>query len=153
MDLVALGAGLVPGEVGHPDVAVPIQANAVRRHHHALADVGEHLARAAIELEHRIDRVVVAIDGAAAGRAGAAAFVGPDVAVLRIDVDAGADVPHFRPAGSSPQLWVTLGAGFGSPSPVMKFPTLAWAYALVMPVSPVVRRKAAHEAESGDEDS
>src|SRR5215212_3103682 len=29
-----------------------------------------------------------------------------------------ADVPHLRPAGSSPQLRVTFGAGFGSPSPV-----------------------------------
>src|SRR2546427_4007643 len=36
-----------------------------------------------------------------------------------------ADVPHFRPAGSSPQLRVTFGAGFGSPSPVMGFPTFA----------------------------
>src|SRR5688572_33426620 len=33
-----------------------------------------------------------------------------------------ADVPHFRPAGSSPQLRVTFGAGFGSPSPVMGLP-------------------------------
>src|SRR5262245_21926384 len=36
-----------------------------------------------------------------------------------------ADVPHFRPAGSSPQLRVTFGAGFGRPSPVMGFATLA----------------------------
>ena len=36
-----------------------------------------------------------------------------------------ADVPHFRPAGSSPQLRVTFGAGFGSPSPVMGFATFA----------------------------
>ena len=34
-----------------------------------------------------------------------------------------ADVPHFRPAGSSPQLRVTFGAGLGSPSPVMGFAT------------------------------
>ena len=93
VDLVALGAGLVAGEIGDPHVAVAVEADAVRRHHHALADVGEHLARAAIELEHRIDGVVVAIDGPAAGRARAAAFVGPDVAVLRIDVDAGAGAP------------------------------------------------------------
>src|SRR3954465_7133631 len=32
-----------------------------------------------------------------------------------------ADVPHLRPAGSSPQLRVTFGAGFGSPSPVIGF--------------------------------
>jgi len=30
-----------------------------------------------------------------------------------------ADVPHLRPAGSSPQFRVTFGAGFGSPSPVI----------------------------------
>src|SRR5256885_9633852 len=36
-----------------------------------------------------------------------------------------ADVPHLRPAGSSPQLRVTFGAGFGSPSPVIGFPAFA----------------------------
>src|SRR4029079_13342265 len=34
-------------------------------------------------------------------------------------------VPHWRPAGSSPQLRVTFGAGFGSPSPVIGFATFA----------------------------
>ena len=34
-------------------------------------------------------------------------------------------VPHFRPAGSWPQLRVTFGAGFGSPSPVIGFATFA----------------------------
>src|SRR5688572_22102974 len=34
-------------------------------------------------------------------------------------------VPHLRPAGSSPQFLVMFGAGFGSPSPVMKLPTPA----------------------------
>src|SRR6185503_11766718 len=36
-----------------------------------------------------------------------------------------ADVPHFRPAGSSPQFFVTFGAGLGSPSPVIGFATFA----------------------------
>src|SRR3954449_7854667 len=36
-----------------------------------------------------------------------------------------ADVPHLRPAGSSPQLRVTFGAGFGSPSPVIGFAAFA----------------------------
>src|SRR5215208_218435 len=36
-----------------------------------------------------------------------------------------AEVPHLRPAGSSPQLRVTFGAGFGSPSPVIGFATFA----------------------------
>src|SRR5580765_1540464 len=36
-----------------------------------------------------------------------------------------ADVPHLRPAGNSPQLRVTFGAGFGSPSPVIGFAAFA----------------------------
>src|SRR5262245_51614343 len=35
-----------------------------------------------------------------------------------------ADVPHFRPAGSLPQFWVTIGAGLGRPSPVIGLPTV-----------------------------
>ena len=89
VDLVAPVACLVAGEVGDPDVAVLVDVDAVRRHHGALAEVGEHLAGVAIELEDRIDRVVLAVDGAAAGGAGAAALVAPDVAVLRIDVEPG----------------------------------------------------------------
>src|SRR5688572_31207174 len=34
-----------------------------------------------------------------------------------------ADVPHVRPAGSSPQFLVTRGAGLGSPSPVIGLAT------------------------------
>jgi hypothetical protein len=30
--------------------------------------------------------------------------------------------PHSRPAGKSPQFAVTIGAGFGRPSPVIGFP-------------------------------
>src|SRR3954468_5392179 len=40
-----------------------------------------------------------------------------------------ADVPHLRPAGSSPQLRVTFGAGFGSPSPVIGLAVFAAACA------------------------
>src|SRR6185503_20466223 len=92
VDLVPLGARLVAGEVGHPHVAVLVYRDAVRRHHHALAEVGQDGARVAVELEDRIDRVDVAIDRAATctgGRGSAAALVGPDVAVARIDVDTG----------------------------------------------------------------
>src|SRR5688500_8872234 len=94
---MSLGAFFVAGEVGDPDVAVTIHVDPVRRDHHALADRGEQLSGVAIEFEYRINRVVLAIDGAAAGSARAAAFVGPDVAVLRIDIDAGGCSP--RPAG------------------------------------------------------
>src|SRR5215203_460100 len=54
VDLVAPVARLVAREVGHPDVAVLVDVDAVRRHHGALTDVREHLAGVAIELEHRI---------------------------------------------------------------------------------------------------
>src|ERR671923_2632433 len=47
-----------------------------------------------------------------------------------------ADVPHLRPAGSSPQLRITFGAGFGSPSPVMGFPIFDCASS-VFALSPV----------------
>src|SRR5687767_16032030 len=34
-------------------------------------------------------------------------------------------VPHFRPAGSSPQFLVTIGVGFGNPTPLMGLPAVA----------------------------
>src|SRR5262245_1325542 len=70
-----------------------------------------------------------------------------------------ADVPHFRPAGSSPQLRVTFGAGFGRPSPGMKFPAFAVAAAgaaAVVAVAPVpvlpqaVNRSAAQVLSAGN---
>src|SRR6185503_6445591 len=93
VDLLPFGAGLVVGEVGNPDVAVLVDVDAVRRHHDALADVGEHLTGVAIELEDRIDQGVVAVDRTAAGCARAAAFVAPDVPVLGIDVEASRRAP------------------------------------------------------------
>src|SRR3954454_6454320 len=89
VDLLSLGALLVVREVGNPHVAILVDVDAVRRHHHAFADVRQHCAGVTVELENRIERGVVAIDRAAAGRTGAAALVGPDVSVLRIDVDTG----------------------------------------------------------------
>src|SRR5262245_323312 len=68
VDLMALGSFLVRREVRNPDVAVLVDGNAVRRDHDALAEVGEHLASAPIELEDRVDRRVVAIDRSATGR-------------------------------------------------------------------------------------
>src|ERR1044072_7422127 len=61
-----------------------------------------------------------------------------------------ADVPHLRPAGSSPQLRVTFGAGFGNPSPVMGFgtaPGLGLACA-ESAIDPAIARLAARAAES-----
>src|SRR5216110_2629288 len=91
--LMALGARLVAREIGDPHVALLVHRDAVRRHHHALAEVREHGAGLPIELEDRIERRVVAVDGTAAGGAGAAALVGPHIAVGGIDVDAGGRAP------------------------------------------------------------
>ena len=97
VNLVSLCAGRVGREVRDPDVPVLVDGDAVRGDHDALAEVGEHGAGLPVELEDRIDRGIVAVNGAAASRARAAAFVRPDVAVLRIDVDAGGRAP--LPAG------------------------------------------------------
>src|SRR5262249_54274354 len=107
--LVTLGAVLVAGEIGDPHVALPVDRDAVRRHHHTLAEVGEHGAGLPIELEDRIERGVVAVDRSAAGGACAAALVGPHVAVGGIDVDAGGRAP--LPAGR--QLSPVPGDGRG----------------------------------------
>jgi hypothetical protein len=99
VDLVPLGPGLIAREVGNPDVALSIHVDAMRRHHHTLPEVRQHRAAVAIELEDGIDQVGVAADSAArgpAGRARAAALVGPDVSVDRIDIDARRGTP--RPA-------------------------------------------------------
>src|SRR5262245_60705161 len=96
VDLMSLGAGLVAGKVGDPDVAVLVHRDAVRRDHHALADVGQHRAGLAVELEDRIDHVGFTVHRPApraAARSGAAALVAPDVAVLRVDVEAGRGAP------------------------------------------------------------
>src|SRR5205823_477330 len=56
-------------------------------------EIREHGACFPIELEDRVERSVVAVDRAAAGRARATALVGPDIAVRGIDVDAGGRAP------------------------------------------------------------
>src|SRR5205085_882382 len=86
--LMPLGARFVAREIGDPHVALFVHRDAVRRHHHALAEVREHGAGLPIEFEDRIERRVVAVDRTAAGRPRAAALVGPDIAVSGIDVDA-----------------------------------------------------------------
>ena len=132
VDLVSLRPLPVPHEVGHPDVAVGVHVDAVRRDHDAAAEVRQHLPRVAVELEDRVDGVGVAVDGhAPAERAGAAALVGPDVAVERVDVDAGGRA-HTRPSGRSPQFGTTVAVGFGRPSPVIVLPC-AWASVALAP--------------------
>src|SRR5260370_40223630 len=90
---MALGTRLVAREIGDPHVALLVHRDAVWCHHHALAEVREHGAGLPIELEDGIEWSVVAVDGTAAGRARAAALVGPDIAVRGIDVDAGRRAP------------------------------------------------------------
>src|SRR6266478_2115868 len=95
VDLMPLGACLVAREIGDPHVALHVHSDAVRRNHDALAEVREHRAGLAIELEDGIDRRVVAVDGTTTGssRCRAAALVGPDVAVDGIDINAGRGAP------------------------------------------------------------
>src|SRR5215472_3598686 len=91
--LMAFCAVLGSRKIGDPHVALPIHGDAVRRYHHAFSEVREHGAGPAVELEDRIDRGVVAVDRTAAGRASAAALVGPDVPIRGINVDAGRRAP------------------------------------------------------------
>src|SRR5215470_10272854 len=93
VDLMPLGAGLVAREIRDPHVALHVHGDAVRRNHDALAEIREHRASLAIELEDGIERRVVAVDGTTAGSCRAAALVGPDVAVDRVDVNAGRGAP------------------------------------------------------------
>src|SRR5947207_1890660 len=88
-----LGACLVACEIGDPHVALHVQGDAVRRNHDTLTKVREHRAGLAIELEDRINRCVVAVDGTTTGSSRAAALVGPDVAVDGIDIDTGRGAP------------------------------------------------------------
>ncbi len=107
MNLMTLGSGFVPGKVGNPDVALAVHRDAVRRHHDTLAEVREHGTGFPIELENRIDEVGLAVGAAAArpaGRSDAAAFIGPDVAVDRIDVDAGCRAPFTAGRQLAPVL-------------------------------------------------
>src|SRR5262249_38912055 len=93
VDLVPLGACLVAREIGDPHVALLIQGDAVRRNHNALAEVREHRAGLAIELEDGIARRAVAVDGPTTRSCRAAALVGPDVAVDGINVNARRGAP------------------------------------------------------------
>src|SRR5689334_21619976 len=91
--LMPFCAVLVSRKIGHPHVALLVYGEAVRGYHHALSEVREHGAGPAVDFEDRIDRGVVAVDRTAASRTRAAAFVGPDVPVRRIYVDAGRCAP------------------------------------------------------------
>src|SRR5262249_17383163 len=83
--LMTLRTAFVSGKIGDPPIALLVHGDAVRSDHHALSDVREDGARLAVEFEDRIERGVVAIDRAAAGRARAAALVRPDVSIRGID--------------------------------------------------------------------
>ena len=90
VDLLALGAGGVVGEVRDPHIAFVIHVDAVGRHHDAAAEVRQYLTSVAIKLEDWIDRVTVTVDWHATTKsARAATLVGPDVAIDGVDVDAG----------------------------------------------------------------
>ena len=151
---------LVAREVGNPHVALPVHVDAMRRHHHALAEVRQHLAGVAIELEDRIDQVVVAVDRPAAGRPRAAALVGPDVSVHRIDVEAGRRAP-LPARGKLTPVAGHLRRRVRQPSPVMGFATfvapggrrLNWAFAAVRRCRTPSTENTAQAPKSGEQDS
>src|SRR5262249_58318588 len=60
VDLVPLGPGRVPSEIRNPDVALTIDGDAMRRDHHALAEIRQDRPGAAVELEDRIEDVGIA---------------------------------------------------------------------------------------------
>ena len=97
--LVPLGAFVVPVEIRDPHVAVAVHVEAVRRDEQTRAEARQQLAGMAIELEDGIEvrRVLAGLT-----QPTAAAVVGPDVPVVRVDVDACRGAPlaaggHLRP--------------------------------------------------------
>jgi hypothetical protein len=79
----------VPREVGDPHVPVAVRMDAVRCDEESGAEVREHFTRVPVELEDRVDEIVLAVERARPEGTGAAALVRPDVAVRRIDIHAG----------------------------------------------------------------
>src|SRR5580658_7898940 len=71
-DLQTLGAILADGPVRHPDVAVPVDMQSMRKHEHPGADRTDRFARRDIQLiDRRQGRSVAAV--------GAASVDGPDL--------------------------------------------------------------------------
>jgi len=68
--------------------------------------------------------VLSAVDRTAAGRARAAALVGPDIAVHGIDVDCPPSCPTCGQPEADPSFGSRTGAGFASPSPVIGLPAV-----------------------------
>ena len=93
VDLVTFGTLGVPGEVRHPDVALGVRVDAVRRHEDSNPEVGEDLPGVPVELEDGVHRVVIAVDAGPSGRARSAALVPPDMSVRRVDVEASGGAP------------------------------------------------------------
>ena len=85
MNLMTLGACLVAGKVGNPDIALRVDVNAVREHEHACTEAGDQLA-GLIELEDDVVRRGLAGRRVPA-RVGAAALGHPDELAVRRDVD------------------------------------------------------------------
>ena len=88
--LVAFGAFFVALGVGYPDVAFVIDMDAMGQYEQSGAETGQHFAGKAVDLENRIDEIVVAAAGQ--GEA-AAAVIGPDVAI-GADIDARRRAPY-----------------------------------------------------------
>ena len=76
--------------VGDPDVAVRVHVDTVRKDEESRTEAGKDLAGLTVKLEDRIDQGLRAPAGQSHA---AAAVVGPDVPVDRVDVDPGRRAP------------------------------------------------------------
>ena len=110
--LLALGLVGIGGEVSDPDIAFTVHVDAVGRDHHAGPEVGQHGAGGAVEFEDRVDQIGVTGDRrTGAEAASAAALVGPDLTVDRVNVDACGRAPcatsrQLTPVLSDDRVWV-----------------------------------------------
>ena len=90
MDLVTLGAISIGSKICNPDRAVFSRVNSMGRLHDAAAKISHHFTGVAVELEDRVNRIGIAVDRYATTKAaGAAALISPDMAISRINVNAG----------------------------------------------------------------
>ena len=90
MDLVTLGPISIGSKICDPDCAVLSRVNSMGRLHDAAAKISHHFTGMAVELENWIYRIGIAVDRYPTTKAaGATALISPDVAVSRINVDAG----------------------------------------------------------------
>ena len=110
--LLTLGAVSVGSEVGNPHVALGIHMDAVRSHHDASAEIGDNGTGGTVKLEDRVDNIGIASHWSTGAEAACAAtLVGPDLAIIRVDVDTGCRTPgaacwQCTPVLSHNRVWI-----------------------------------------------